>query len=70
MYEDGYDTDNTTQDTILDEENEEMTSETEQKEQELAGGEQTERKDKEAETEKRDKELHPFIRALFKNPEN
>jgi len=27
-------------------------------------------KDKKSETEERDKELHPFIKALFKNPEN
>ena len=62
-YEDGSDTDNTTQDTILDEEDEEMTSE---KTKEF----ETEKEDQESETENKDKELHPFIRALFKQAEN
>jgi hypothetical protein len=63
VYEDGYDTDNTTQDTILDEEDEEMTSE---KTKEF----ETEKEDQESETKNKDKELHPFIRALFKQAEN
>jgi len=62
VYEDGNDTDNTTQDTIRDEDDEEMTSE-------MTNEPETE-KDKKSETEERDKELHPFIKALFKNPEN